>query len=115
MRQCLRKIFDLETALACRAVSTYLREKFPNDLGWKSFEEASLAAILKSLDGLKLSEIQLLMDELPNLLILPYPIVEELRDVSIQITSQIMNLTREKTLWKDFLEWNYLHRLLKSL
>ncbi|MBQ6298389.1 MAG: glycosyltransferase family 92 protein [Selenomonadaceae bacterium] len=109
------EISDLETALTCWALSAYLLKKFPNEERFKVFEEASLAAILKSLDGLKLSEVQLLMDELPNLLILPYPIVEELRDVSIQITSQMMNLTREKTLWKDFLEWNYLHRLLKSL
>jgi len=109
------EIFDLETALTCRALSAYLLKKFPNEERFKVFEEASLAAILKSLDGLKLSEVQLLMDELPNLLILPYPIVEELRDVSIQITSQMMNLMREKTLWKDFLEWNYLYRLLKSL
>lgn len=109
------EISDLETALTCWALSAYLLKKFPNEERFKVFEEASIAAILKSLDGLKLYEVQLLMDELPNLLILPYPIVEELRGVSVQITSQVMNLMREKSFWKDFMEWNYLHRLLKSL
>ena len=100
------KIFDLETALTCRAASNYLREKI--------YEEASLAAILKSLDGLKFSDTRLLLNELPNLLSLPYPEVNELRAVSIQIISQLMNFMREKECWRDFADLDNLRRLLKN-
>ena len=100
------KIFDLETALACRAVS--------HRLNLKLHEEASLAAILKSLDDLKFSEVQLLIRELPNFLNLPYPAVNEIRLATIQIISRTTDFMREKTLWKDFSEWNYLRRLLET-
>ena len=100
------KIFDLETALTCRAVSNFLNLKV--------HEEASLAAILKSLDGLKFFEVQLLLRELPNLLILPYSSVKEIRAASIQIISRTTEYMREKTLWEEFSEWNYLRRLLQA-
>lgn len=97
--------FSLETALTCRAVSNYLGEKF--------LEEASLGAILKSIDDLKLSDVRLLLSELPNLLALPYSVVKDIRDVAIQIISQTMDFMREKEAWKDFLDLEHLRRLLK--
>ena len=99
------EVFDLETALTCRAASNYLREEI--------YEEASLAAVLRSLDGLKFSDVQLLLDELPNLLALPYPAVEELRGASIQIISRTMDFMRENEIWKDFADLDGLRRLLK--
>lgn len=98
--------FSLETALTCRAASTYLQEKI--------FEEASLAAILKSLDGIKISDVRLLLSELPNLLTLPYPVVEELGSVVLQIIRQTMNFMREHELWKDFSDMENLRRLLQA-
>ena len=108
------EVFDLETALTCLAASTYLRGKFPDDERFKVYEEASLAAVLKSLDGLKLSDVQLLLDELPNLLALPYPEVDALRDMAIQIISQTMDFMRENEFWKEFAELDDLRRLLKN-
>lgn len=108
------KVFDLETALTCRTTSTYLREKFPGDEHLKICEEASLAAVLKSLDGLKFSDVQLLTSELPNLLALPYPAVEELRAASIQIISQTMNFMRKNEFWKDFADLDNLRRFLQT-
>ena len=100
------EISDLETALICRALSTYLGEKI--------FVEASLAAILKSLDGLKLSEIQLLLSDLPNLLSLPYPLVADLRRAVLKVISQTMNFMHKQKLWKEFSELDYLRRLLEA-
>ena len=97
--------FDLETALTCRAASNYLREKL--------YEEASLAAILKSLDGLTLADVRLLLSELPNLLSLPYPVVEELRGACLHIIPQMMNVMRLNTRWKDYVELDYIWRLLQ--
>ena len=99
--------FSLETALTCRAASNFLREKF--------LEEASLGAILKSLDGMKLSDVRLLLSELPNLLALPYSAVKEIRAASIQIISQTMNFMREHKFWQDYYILEHTRRLLQSI
>ncbi|MBR4641149.1 MAG: glycosyltransferase family 92 protein [Selenomonadaceae bacterium] len=108
------EISDLETALTCRALSHYLLEKFSDDR-FKIFEEASLAAILKSIDGIKIYEVQLLLSELPNLLSLPYPAVKELKYAVIQIISQTMDFMRQNEFWRDFKEMDNLRRLLKNI
>ena len=104
----------LETALTCRAVSTYLREQFPDDDRLKTFEEASLAAVLKSIDGLNFSDVRLFISELPDLLTLPYSVAEELRAASIEVVEQMMNFMREKEQWSEFVALNNLRRLLKN-
>lgn len=105
---------SLETALTCRALSSYLRKKFPDDDRLKIFEEASLAAVLKSVDELKIPDARLFINELPELLPLQYPVVEELRGVAIQVIPQLMDFMRENELWKDFVNLNYLLRMLHN-
>jgi len=97
--------FSLEMALTCRAASNFLQEKF--------LEETSLGAILNSLDDLKLSDVRLLLSELPNILALPYPVVKDLRGVALEIISQTMDFMRQKEAWKDFSDLEHLRRLLK--
>lgn len=64
----------METFLTCRALSNYLGENF--------FEEMSLKAIVKTLEtSLSAADKGLFDKELPELLKLPYPVVEELRKV----------------------------------
>lgn len=99
--------FSLETALTCRAASRLLQEKF--------LEEASLGAVLKSFDDLKLADVQLLLSELPNLLPLPYPAVKDLRGAAIEIISQTMDFMRENEFWKEFLDLEHLRRLLQKI
>ena len=97
--------FSLEVALTCRAASNLLQKKL--------LEEASLGAILKSLDDLQLSDVRLLLSELPNLLKLPYPVVKDLRGVALEIISQTMDFMREKEAWKDFSDLEHMRRLIK--
>lgn len=97
--------FSLEAALTCRAASAYLRERI--------LEEASIGAILESLSDLKLSDVRLLLSELPNLLALPYPVVGELRGVCLQIISRTMDFMRENEFWKDFYDLEVLRRFLE--
>ena len=99
------ELADMETALTCRAISHHFQEKF--------FEEASLGAILKSLDGLNFSDAKLFLSELPNLLRLPYPEVEDLRGASIQIMEQLKHFMRTNELWREFAELDYLQRILR--
>ena len=66
----------METFLTCRALSNYLDDK--------SFEEAALKAISKTLEtSLSPADKGLLNQELPELLKLTYPVVEQLRKVKI--------------------------------
>ena len=95
----------LETALTCCAAAECLQEKI--------FAEASLAAVLKSLDGLNFSDAQLFLSELPNLLRLPYPAAEDLRGAAIEIISRLMDFMRANECWKEFAELELLRRLLK--
>ncbi|MBO4779657.1 MAG: glycosyltransferase family 92 protein [Selenomonadaceae bacterium] len=102
----------LETALTCVATAKYLRGKFPDDERLKIFEEASLAAVLKSLDGVNFSDAQLFLNELPNLLSLQYPVTNELRGAAMQIISRLMDFMRENELWRDYADLDNLRRLL---
>ncbi|MBR1647300.1 MAG: glycosyltransferase family 92 protein [Selenomonadaceae bacterium] len=106
--------FSLETALTCRAASSLLCEKFPDDEHFKVYENASLAAVLNSLDGMNFADVQLLLSELPELLKLPYPAVEELRGACLQIISRTMDFMRAKEFWRDFADLDNLRRLLEA-
>ncbi|MBR4152450.1 MAG: glycosyltransferase family 92 protein [Selenomonadaceae bacterium] len=104
----------LATALTCRALSTYMCEKFPGDFRWKIYEETSLSAILKSLGDMSLTEARLLILDLPNLLSLPYPSVKELHIACLHIIPQIMEIMRLNNSLKDFVELDYIQLLLKN-
>ncbi|MBR3748194.1 MAG: glycosyltransferase family 92 protein, partial [Selenomonadaceae bacterium] len=103
---------SLETALTCRALSACLYEKFP-DKRWKICEEASLAAILNSSEGLSLDDGYILVRELPPLLYLPYPAAKYLREVAVQIIRQLMERMRTNKRWKYYFELDYLMDILK--
>ena len=80
----------METFLTCRAVASYLKTKFVDDELAKSFEEASLRAILKSLDKMSLADTQLLIRELPKLFNLSYPVAKELLGGIVQQIPQML-------------------------
>ena len=104
----------VETFLTCRAVAAYLATKLTAPALAKFFEEASLKAVLKALNvGTSLADIRLLLSELPNLLTLPYPAVEELRGVCLYIISQMMNVMRLNNSWMNYAELDYIQRLLQ--
>lgn len=94
---------DMETFLTCRAVSPT-----------KFFEEASLVAVLKSLDKMNLAEAQLLIRELPKLLKMPYPVVRELKAELIRRIPQFMYDLHLKGLWREYVELDCILSLLKE-
>jgi len=103
----------METFLTCRAVASYLKTKLADDAPAKFFEEASLKAILKSVDGMTFADARLLIRELPNLLTLPYPVVKDLQNFSLQIVSQMMNVIKINCSWKDYVEMDFIRDLIK--
>ena len=98
--------FSLETALTCRAVSSYLHLKV--------HEEASISAILNSLKGITIAEAQLLIRDLPNILRLPYPAVEEIRKVALNILTQFIDVAKIRLNWSHYAELDYIKDLLKE-
>ena len=104
----------METFLTCRAVASYLKTKLTDDAPAKFFEEASIQAILKSLNAMTFADARLLIRELPNLLTLPYPVVKDLKNFSLQIISQLMNVMHLNNMWKDYVELDYIQDLLRS-
>ena len=91
-----------------------LKSKLVDDTPAKFFEEASLKAILKSFSGMTLADARLLIRELPDLLSLPYPIVNDLRGECLKIIPQMLNVMHLNSMWKDYVELEYLQRLLKT-
>ena len=73
-RNLSRQTNDIETLLTCRAVAEYLKQP--------TYEEAALKATLKALANTPSeADAALFKQELPKILELPYPVVEELREM----------------------------------
>ena len=106
------KIFSLETALTCLALSSYLRENFPAER-WKVYEETSLAAILKSVDNASSIDLCILIRKLPKILCLPYPAVNVLRKVVSEAIEQLKTTLRMNNRWRSYVELDYLQDILK--
>ena len=105
----------IETFLTCRAVAAYLRMRLTDEAPAKFFEETSLKALLKAVKvGTSFADMQLLLSESPELLILPYPVVEELREACLYIIPQMMNVMHLNNRWQDYVELDYIQRLLKT-
>ena len=60
------------------------------------------------------ADTRLFLRELPNLSKLPYPAVQDLRQVAINIIPQMMNVMKTASMWREFAELDYLQELLKS-
>lgn len=106
----------LETFLSCLMMSSYLKANFVDDELGGLLEEFSLYAINKAaLAGTSTAELQLLIKELPRILMLPYPVAQEIRSYCFQVIPKFMDILRvaENDVWKEFVSLDYLIRLLK--
>ena len=78
-------------------------------------EEFSLNALCKSLSlGVNSYEVQLFVRELPKILALPYPAVNELRSACFKLIQQLMDnyKTYNATDWLNFVHMDYILNLL---
>ena len=108
----LPTVSDMETALTCRAISSYLRGKLSDDR-FKDCEEASIAAALMSLNDCTYADAQMFIRELPELLTLPYPIVADVRRAAENIISQLMDVLKRNVRWHEYAEYNFIRDMLK--
>ena len=105
----------METFLTCRAVAAYLKPRITNTVQANFFEETSIVAILRTLSsGASFGELQIFLRELPNLLRLPYPVVKELREATLQMIAYMIEIMHFNNMWKDYVELDYLRDLLRE-
>ncbi len=108
----------METFLTCRAMSSYLRGIVLDESAANFFEELSLKAIYRTLfTQISIADIKLLIQELPRILPLNYPIVKDIRAILIEMIPQLMNIYRvyDPSAWKEFVNLKYLIEMLKIM
>ncbi len=113
-----KKIFvgKLETFLTCLRLASYLRENLFNETVGKFFEEMSLEAIHKTLyTTIAPADLRLLFFEMPNILKMNYPAVENICQDCIKIIPKLMDKFRTPIAgdWKSFIELKYFMEMLK--
>ena len=101
--------------LTCLNLSSYLKGKFLNDEGEDLFKKISLDSIYKSLvTGVAMADIFLLIDEMPKILKMPYPAVENIRKILLQVVPQIMMMFRMNNYWTGWTELDHELKMLES-
>ncbi|MBR1647547.1 MAG: glycosyltransferase family 92 protein [Selenomonadaceae bacterium] len=104
---------NLETALTCLALSSYLRENVLPEM--RFCEELSLKKVVELSAQMNFAEASLLLRELPKILRLPYPDVKKIRAACLEIIPQMLPVLREKVgVSRDYIELNYLQDFLRS-
>lgn len=107
--------YKMETFLACRKLSEYLREFVVDEDTGNFLEESSLKAIQKALSAnIRISDFSLLLFELPNILKLKYPVVKEIYETFMNTIPKVMDLYRKPLIegWQEFIKWQYLMKML---
>ncbi len=64
--------------------------------------------------NLKVSDVLMLLAEMPKILTLPYSAVSQLNELCIRILSQVMVNFRMQNRWQDFHELEYVFKMLQS-
>ncbi len=106
---------NMETFLTCLSLSSYLKEKFLDEYAAKFFEETALNAICRTMyTNLKISDVFMLLDEMPRILTLPYSAVSQLNELILRILPQVMANFRMQDRWQDFYEAEYALKMLQS-
>ena len=104
----------LETFLTCRALAGILKRNSPKDNRGKFLEETSLRLINRTFStDMNYAETMLMLNSLPPILSLSYPVVEEIRQNCVSFVRQIMDNFHRNSQWEEFVEMgNYLELLM---
>ena len=104
----------LEIFLTCRALAGYLKRRYPKDNRGRFMEESALRCINRThFTKMAFAEMMLMINSLPQILALPYPVVENIRQNCISFVRQIMGDMHRNSRWEVFVDMgNYLDLLL---
>ena len=103
----------LEMFLTCRSLAGILKRRYPKDNRGKFMEEAALRAAHRThFSRMTFAETMLMINSLPPILTLPYPVVDDIRKNCMSFVRQIMNDLKRNMRWDTFVDLgNYLDLL----
>ena len=105
----------MENFLTCFKLAEHLRDRIIDEESGKFFEETALRDVYKTLfTNVSVAELKLLFVEIPKILTLDYPVVQNIFEGCLGIIPQLMNLYRVNNAWKNFTELEYLLEMLRS-
>ncbi len=101
--------------MTCRAAVCMLRRetKLLTETESNLLEEAAINCMLKSIETAEEWQIKLLFDELPKLLVRPFPAVEEIRKIYKHvIIPNILVEFRVHRDWNSYMHFEFVNQLL---
>ena len=105
----------LETFLTCRALAAVLRRAFPKDNRGAFLEESALRAIVHTqLVKMSITDAMMMINSMPPILALPYPVVDDIRKNCMSFVRQIMGDLRRNLRWEAFIEMGNYFDLLAA-
>ena len=105
----------LEIFLTCRALAGIFRRTYPKDSRGRFLEEAALRAVNRThFTKMTFAEIMMMLNALPQILILPYPIVADIHQNCMNFVRQIMSDFQRAKLWDRFIETRNYFELLTA-
>ena len=107
----------IETFLICWSIAHELRNVLLDDTDSNYFEERSLKGILKGLMAgeIEICQLQLLIDVLPKILFRPFPIVQEIKVIVIQLIPKFLKYKQMENAWKNHKQLSYTLQLLQLI
>ena len=114
-----------ETFLTCRAVCSHLKNFLTDKDAGRILEETALNAICKTCHtNLSITDVSLLIAELPKILVLDYPVVDDIRQNAMVLISEMKNLWSDQQkkwgqpdrnkIWTNWAELDYILEMLKT-
>ena len=103
----------LEMFLTCRSLAGILKRRYPKDNRGKFMEEAALRCVTRThFSRMTYAETMMMINSLPPILTLPYPVVDDIRKNCMSFVRQIMNDLKRNMRWDTFVDLgNYLDLL----
>ena len=106
---------ELETFLTCRALAGVLRRSYPKDSRGRFMEEAALRALNRThFTRMTFAEIMMMLNALPQILVLPYPIVKNIHQNCLNFVRQLLNDFQRAARWDRFVEAGNYFELLAA-
>ena len=107
----------VELYFTCLALSGFLKDTFLDDELGRLFEEFSLNFVYRAFSQPIISALDahMTIKYLPRILMLPYPVVDDIRERCITIMPIFMNIFREysQVAWQNFSHFDYVLEMLK--
>lgn len=105
----------LETFLTCRTIAGILRRNFPKDGRGRFLEEVALNAINRThFTKMSFGEIMMMLNALPQILVLPYPVVENIQKNCMNFAQQLMTEFRRNARWERFIDMGNYQEMLAT-